>query len=157
MRRFPNDAPAVCWAGLTPGKNESAGRKRSARTPKGNARLKAVLVQAAHTVARSNDTYLGAQFRRRAARLLPCRAAVAVARSILVIAYHLLRDGTRYVAPGVDYCDKRNQHSLEQHLVTLEPLAACLRLFSRELSMPQGGTMRDEKSGRLAVLLPRGR
>ncbi len=134
MRRFPNEAHAVSWAGLAPGKNESAGRNRSAKTPKGNAHLKALLVQAAHTVARSNDNYLGAQFRRIAARRGKKRAAVAVARSILVIAYHLLRHGTRYIELGVDYFDKRNQHYLEQHLVkrlerlghkvTLEPLAA---------------------------------
>jgi transposase len=134
MTRFPNSAHAVSWAGLAPGKNESAGHNRSAKTPKGNAHLKALLVQAAHTVARSKDNYLGAQFRRLAARRGKKRAAVAVARSILVIAYHLLRDGTRYVELGGDYFDKRNQQYLEQHLVkrlerlghkvTLEPRAA---------------------------------
>jgi transposase len=134
LSRFPNEAHAVSWAGLAPGKNESAGRNRSAKTPKGNTHLKALLVQAAHTVARSNDNYLGAQFRRLAARRGKKRAAVAVARSILIIAYHLLRDGTRYVELGADYFDKRNQHSLEQHLVKrlerlghkviLQPLAA---------------------------------
>lgn len=134
LSRFPSDAHAVSWAGLAPGKNESAGRNRSAKTPKGNAHLKALLVQAAHTVARSNDNYLGAQFRRLAARRGKKRAAVAVARSILIIAYHLLRDGTRYVELGADYFDKRNQQSLEQHLikrlerlghkVILEPRAA---------------------------------
>jgi transposase len=134
LTRFPSAAHASSWAGLAPGKNESAGRNRSAKTPKGNKHLKALLVQAAHTVARSNDNYLGAQFRRLAARRGKKRAAVAVARSILVIAYHLLRDGTRYVELGADYFDKRNQLSLEQHLVkrlerlghkvTLSPLAA---------------------------------
>ncbi len=134
MSRFPNHAHVVSWAGLAPGKNESAGRNRSAKIPKGNKHLKALLVQAANAVSRSTDNYLGAQFRRLAARRGRKRAAVAVARSILIIAYHLLRDGTRYVDLGADYFDKRNQHSLEQHLVkrlerlghkvTLEPCAA---------------------------------
>jgi transposase len=134
MSRFPNADHAVSWAGLAPGKNESAGRNQSAKTPKGNRHLKALLVQAAHTVARSNDNYLGAQFRHLAARRGTKRAAVAVARSILVIAYHLLRDGTQYRELGVDYFDKRNHQQVERrlvkrleqlgHKVTLEPLVA---------------------------------
>ncbi len=134
MTRFPTSAHAVSWAGLAPGKNESAGRNRSAKTTKGNRHLKALLVQAAHTVARSKDNYLGAQFRRLAARRGTRRAAVAVARSILVIAYHLLRDGTQYIELGADYFDKRNQEQVERrlvkrlqqlgHKVTLEPLSA---------------------------------
>jgi len=134
MSRFPNAAHAVSWAGLAPGKNESAGRNHSAKTVKGNRQLKALLVQAAHTVARSNDNYLGAQFRRLAARRGKKRAAVAVARSILVIAYHLLRDGSEYIELGVDYFDQRDHEQVERrlvrrleqlgHKVTLEPLAA---------------------------------
>jgi transposase len=133
MDRFPTAAHAVSWAGLAPGKNESAGRNRSARAPKGNRHLKAILVQAAHTLARSKDNYLGAQFRRVAARRGKKRAAVAVARSILVIVYHMIRHGTAYVDLGVDYFDKRNQAQTERrlikrleqlgHKVTLEPRA----------------------------------
>jgi transposase len=92
MTRFPTAAHAVSWAGLAPGKNESAGRNRSAKTTKGNRHLKALLVQAAHTVARSKDNYLGAQFRRLAARRGTRRAAVAVARSILVRLYRRIRE-----------------------------------------------------------------
>jgi len=117
MSRFPTAAHAVSWAGLAPGKNQSAGRNRSAKTTKGNRHLKALLVQAAHTVARSNDNYLGAQFRRLASRRGTRRAAIAVARSILVIVYHLLRDGTRYRELGADYFDKRNQEQVERRLV----------------------------------------
>jgi len=131
MNRFPTSAHAVSWAGLAPGKNESAGRNRSAKTVKGNRHLKAMLVQAAHTVARSKDNYLGAQFRRLARRRGKKRAAVAVARSILVIAFHMLRDGSEYIELGVDYFDKRDKEQatrrmvkrLEQlgHKVSLEP------------------------------------
>lgn len=117
MSRFPTAAHAVSWAGLAPGKNESAGRNRSSRSTKGNKHLKALLVQAAHTVARSNDNYLGAQFRRLASRRGKKRAAVAVARSILVIVYHMIRDGTAYVDLGVDYFDKRTQAQTERRLI----------------------------------------
>jgi len=133
MTRFPSAAHAVSWAGLAPGKNESAGRNYSAKTVKGNRYLKALLVQAAHTVARSNDNYLGAQFRRLAARRGKKRAAVAVARSILVIVYHMLRDGTEYKELGVNYFDQRDHDQVERrlvkrleqlgHKVTLEPLS----------------------------------
>jgi transposase len=117
MSRFPSANHAVSWAGLAPGKNESAGRNRSAKTVKGNRHLKAMLVQAAHTVARSKDNYLGAQFRRLARRRGKKRAAVAVARSILVIAYHMLREGTQYQELGVDYLERRNKEQATRRLV----------------------------------------
>jgi transposase len=132
MSRFPTAAHAVSWAGLAPGKNESAGRNRSARAPKGNRYLKALLVQAAHTVARSKNNYLGAQFRRLAARRGKKRAAVAVARSILVIVYHMIRHGTTYTDLGVDYFDKRNQVQTERRLIKrLEQLGYTVTLEAR--------------------------
>jgi transposase len=117
MRQFPSAAHAASWAGLTPGKNESAGKNRSSKTTKGNKYLKAMLVQAAHTVGRSQDTYLGSQFRRLAARRGKKRAAVAVAHTILVIAYHLLKRGTIYQQLGSDYFDQRNAQHLQRQLV----------------------------------------
>lgn len=133
MTRFESAGHAASWAGLTPGKNESAGRNYSSKTAKGNQYLKAALVQAAHTQRRA-DNYLGAQYRRLARRRGSKRAAVAVAHSILVIAYHLLRDGTRYLERGADYFDHHDRAHLERSLVrrleqlgnkvNLEPLAA---------------------------------
>ncbi len=116
MTRFASAGHAASWAGLTPGKNESAGRNVSSKTSKGNQYLKAILVQAAHTQRRANN-YLGAQYRRLARRRGSKRAAVAVAHSILVIAYHLLRNGTRYQERGVDYFDKYDRTRLERTLV----------------------------------------
>jgi transposase len=113
MSRFPTSGHAASWAGLAPGKNESAGRNHSAKTVKGNRHLKAILVQAAQAVARSKDNYLSAQFRRIARRRGKKRAVVAVAHSILVIAYHLLRDGTEYIDLGGDYFDKLNKKQLD--------------------------------------------
>jgi transposase len=117
MSRFPTPAHAASWAGLAPGKNESAGKNRSGKTPAGNKHLKAALVQSAHAVSRTKGNYLAAQFRRLAARRGKKRAAIAVAHSILVIAYHMLRDGTEYQDLGGDYFDKRNKAQLQRRLV----------------------------------------
>jgi transposase len=117
MNRFPSAAHAASWAGLAPGKNESAGKNRSGKITPGNRYLKAMLVQAAHAVSRTKDNYLAAQFRRLAARRGKKRAAIAVAHSILVIAYHMLRDGTEYRDLGGDYFDKRNKEKLQRNLV----------------------------------------
>lgn len=133
MSRFPSSAHAASWAGLAPGKNESAGKNRSGKITPGNRHLKSALVQAAHAASRTKDNYLAAQFRRLAARRGKKRAAIAVAHSILVITYHMLRNGTEYRDLGGDYFDKRNKAQLQRNLVrrleslgqrvTLEPIA----------------------------------
>lgn len=117
MTRFPSAAHAASWAGVAPGQNESAGRNLSSKTRKGNKALKAMLVQAAHTAGRSRDTYLGAQYRRIAARRGKKRAAGAVAHSILVIAYHMLNRGTLYTDLGSDYFERRNEQQIKRQLV----------------------------------------
>jgi transposase len=116
MNRFETDGHAASWAGLSPGKNESAGRNYSGKTAKGNKYLKAALVQAAHTQRRA-DNYLGAQYRRLAKRRGSKRAAVAVAHSILIIAYHILRDGTQYQELGADHFQRHDKVYLERSLV----------------------------------------
>lgn len=132
MSRFHSAGHAAAWAGLVPGKNESAGRNRSSRTNKANRYLKTALVQAAMAAGRSKDNYLSAQFGRLAARRGKKRAAVAVAHSILVIAYHIIKNGTQYVDLGGNYFDERKQEIVQKQLirrleklglkVTVEPL-----------------------------------
>ena len=117
MSRFLTAGHAASWAGLVPGQDESAGRNRSSRIRKGNKHLKSALVQAAHAAGRRKDHYLGAQYRRLAARRGKKRAAVAVAHSILVIAYHMIKRGTEYVELGGDYFDKRNRQQVQRRLV----------------------------------------
>jgi transposase len=130
MTRFESAGHAASWAGLTPGKNESAGRNHSSKTAKGNQHLKAALVQAAHTQRRA-DNYLGAQYRRLARRRGSKRAAVAVAHSILIIVYHLLQHGTRYQERGADYFDKHDRAHIERTLVKrLEQLGNKVHLLS---------------------------
>jgi transposase len=92
--RFPNAAHLSSWAGLAPGKNERAGRNRSAKTNQANRYLKSALVEAAQAVGQHGPSDLKAQFARLATRRGKKPAAIAVAHSILVIAYPRLRDGT---------------------------------------------------------------
>jgi transposase len=117
MSCFASAGHAASWAGLVPGKNESAGRNYSSRTHKANRYLRAALVQAAHAAGRSKDNYLSAQYRRLSARRGKKRAAVAVARSILVIAYHIIQRGTEYVDLGANYFDQRKQETVQKHLI----------------------------------------
>jgi transposase len=100
VQRFPTAGHLASWAGLVPGKNESAGRNHSSKTSKANRYLKAALVEAAQAVSRSRDNYLAIQYHRIAARRGKKRAAVAVAHSLLTIAYHIIDRGTTYVDLG---------------------------------------------------------
>jgi transposase len=116
-RRFPTAGHLASWAGMCPGNHESAGKRLSGKTRKGNRALRAVLVEAAHAAGHTKQTDLGAQFRRLAARRGKKRAAVAVGHAILVIAYHLLTEGTVYQDLGAQYFDERARQAVERRLV----------------------------------------
>jgi transposase len=116
MSRFPSAEHLAAWAGLAPGNYESGGKKLSTSTRQGNRALRTILVQAAHALARTN-TYLAAQFRRISARRGKKRAAVAVAHSILVIAYHLISRQEPYKDLGADYFDKQRPESVKNRLI----------------------------------------
>jgi transposase len=117
MTRFPSAAHLAAWAGVAPGNNESAGKRRSGRTRKGSPWLRAALVEAAQAAGRSKSTYLGAQYRRLLPRKGKKRAVVAVGHSILVIAYHLLTRREPYHDLGVTYFDQRARQAVERRLV----------------------------------------
>jgi transposase len=94
--QFPSPKHAASWAGLSPGNNESAGKKKSGRTRHGNPYVKTALVEAAKSASRTKGTALAALYQRVAVRRGRKRATVAVAHQIAVIAYCLIRDGTSY-------------------------------------------------------------
>ncbi len=112
MHRFPSSAHLASWAGMSPGNNESAGKRKSGKTTKGNKSLRATLVLAARAAAKSKNTYLFAQYRRIAARRGGNRAAVAVGHSILVMTYHMLKNRETYKELGSDYFDQRKKDSV---------------------------------------------
>ena len=116
MSRFPSAEHLAAWAGLAPGNYESGGKTLSASTRKGNRFLRTILVQSAHALARTK-TYLAAQYRRLSARRGKKRAAVAVAHSILVIAYHLISRHEPYRDLGDDYFDQKRPESVKKRLV----------------------------------------
>jgi transposase len=109
MGRFPTAGHLASWAGMCPGHKESAGKNYSGRTRPGNPWLRAALTQAAWSAARTRDkTYLGARFWRIARRRGKNRAAVAVGHSILVAAFHIVRDGVDYHDLGGDWFIRHN-------------------------------------------------
>jgi transposase len=118
MRRFPTDRHLASWAALCPGNHESAGKRTSGKTRKGNRALRTALVEAAKAAGRTRQTYLSAQYHRLAARRGKNKAAIAVAHSILSISYHLLKDATTFHDLGADFFDRRNQEALERRLVS---------------------------------------
>ena len=123
MSRFPDAGHLSSWAGVSSGNNESAGKRRSGRTRKGNPALRATVVSAARAAARTKNTYLSAQYHRIAARRGANRAAVAVAHTILVIAYHILKRREPYVDLGPDYFSKRKEGAIARRaMATLETL-----------------------------------
>jgi transposase len=134
MSRFPTSAHLASWAGICPGNHESAGKRRSGKTRQGDSWLCSRLVECAWAASRAKNTYLSAQFWQIARRRGKERAIVAVAHSILVIAYHLLSRDADYHELGGDYFTHRDDpvvrtrrlvRQLEQlgHKVSLEPAA----------------------------------
>ena len=117
MQQFPSAQHLASWAGVCPGNNESAGKRFSGKTRKGNPWLRRVLIQVAHAAAHTKTTYLSAQYRRLASRRGGKRAAMAVAHSILVIIYHLLSEGTTYQELGGNFFDEWDRQAVEKRLV----------------------------------------
>jgi len=133
MARFPSAGHLVSWAGLCPSNKESAGKRMKGPVNRGNVWLRGIMGEVAWASVRKRATYFYAQFNRVARRRGRNKAAVAVAHSLLVVIYHVLKTGKPYVELGVDYFDKLDATRIERHHVrrleqlgynvTLSPLA----------------------------------
>jgi transposase len=108
MGRFPTAAHLVSWAGLCPGQNESAGKRKSSRLRKGAPWLKTLLVQCGFSASRKKDSYYKAQFNRLRGRHGAKKAVCAVAASLLTAVYHMLKDGTEHQDLGANHFDRRS-------------------------------------------------
>jgi transposase len=117
MSRFPSADHLAAWAGVAPGNHESAGKRTSGKTRHGNRFLRTVLVQAAHAAARTKSTYLSAQYRRLATRRGKKRAIMAVAHSMLVMAYYMIQRQEPYREAGGDFFDRLQPEDTARRLV----------------------------------------
>jgi transposase len=114
MSRFPTPQQLCAWAGVAPANRESAGKRRPAGTRKGQRHLRRALIEAAKSLARSDNSFLAARYKRLARRRGPNKAAVAVAHSILIILWHLIPNPTeRYHDLGVDFYERRRDPERE--------------------------------------------
>ena len=143
---FPTSGHLCAWAGVAPGNHQSGGKVLSRRTRQGNHSLKRVLIEAAQAAARVKDCYLSAQYHRLVGRRGKKRAIVAVAHSILTIAYQLIVRKEDYKELGGDYFDKR------QPLKTVQTLVSRLGHLGYEVqlspkAMPQEGGLTPVFSG----------
>ena len=117
MSPFPSDAHLASWAGLCPGNDESAGKKRSGKTTKGSRWLRQALVQAAWAASHKKDSYFQAHAQNLMRRRGRKRGLVAVAHSLLLVVYHLLQRGTEYRDLGRDFLDRmRADHLVRYHM-----------------------------------------
>lgn len=117
MSQFPDANHCASWASMSPGNNESAGKRKSGKTAGGNRWLRRALTEASYAAARKKNSYLAAQFWRLSSRRGKKRAAIAVGRTILVAAYHILKDEVVYADLGGDYFDRLNAEKTKRHLV----------------------------------------
>lgn len=117
MSAFPSDAHLASWAGICPGNDESAGKRRNTRVNAGNRYLKAALCEAAWAASHTKNTYLAAQYHRLARRIGKKKALVAVGHSILIIVYHVLSRRSPYQELGANYFQRQNTEEQKNRLI----------------------------------------
>jgi len=123
MERFPDEQHLASWAGLSPGNNESAGKKKSSKTTHGDKWLKVMIVQCAWAATRTKGTYLRSKYDSLAGRRGKKKALVAVGHKILIAAYFILKNKESYNELGGDYLDKITRvKQIKRHLRRLREL-----------------------------------
>jgi transposase len=123
MGRFPSAGHLCSWGAMCPGQNESAGKRRSGKTRKGNRYLRRTLIQAGLSATRKNGSALQARYHRVKRHRGHKKAVVAVGHQILEIAYYIMRDGVTYDELGADYFNRRHaERAVRRHVRQLEAL-----------------------------------
>lgn len=123
MSRFPSAAHISSWTGLCPGNHQSAGKRKHGKTTKGNKTLKSILVECAKSARNVKGSYFSAQYQRISARRGKNRATVAVAHSMLIAIYHVLKFGVPFRDLGADYYNNFNrEHKIKGYLKRLKAL-----------------------------------
>jgi len=117
MNAFATARHLASWAGVCPGNDESAGKRRSGRTRNGSKWLPAALIEAAKAASRTRDTYLAAQYQRLRIRRGANKATTAVTHSMLVATWHMLQTGELHADPGPDYLAHRDPQRATGRLV----------------------------------------
>jgi hypothetical protein len=116
MNQFASHAHLSSWAGISPGNNESAGKRYSGRITPGNKWLKAYLAEVAWAASKTKGTYLKARYHRIASRRGKKRAIVALSHTILIMAYHIIKEQIPYKELGADYFDRLNEQAVIKRL-----------------------------------------
>lgn len=122
MERFPSAEHLSSWAGMSPGNNESAGKKKPSRTTYGNKCLKSTLTECGWGASRTKKTYLSEKYHSLVGRRGKKRALVAVGHKILVIAYHILKEKVGYKELATEHLKKKGQKVIRHHIKRLESL-----------------------------------
>lgn len=133
MSRFPTSRHLASWAGLCPGNNESAGKRRSGKSHRGNRWIRGLMTEIAWAASRTKESYSSAQYRRLTGHRGKKRALVAVANSLLQAAWHILSQRQGYIELGAQYLETLHRKEIERnlirrleklgHKVILEPVA----------------------------------
>lgn len=116
MNQFASHAHLSSWTGISPGNNESAGKRYSGRITPGNKWLKAYLAEVAWAASKTKGTYLKARYHRIASRRGKKRAIVALSHTILIMAYHIIKEQIPYKELGADYFDRLNEQAVIKRL-----------------------------------------
>jgi transposase len=135
MNQFPSHAHLSSWAGVSPGNHESAGKRYSGRTTPGNKWLKTGLTESAWGASRTKGTYLQARYRRLASRRGKKRATLALGHTILIMAYHIVKEQCTYHELGADYFDRLNEQYLVKRLTSRIEMLGYRIQINKELAI----------------------
>jgi len=130
MEQFPNEQHLASWAGISPGNNESAGKKKSSRITKGNKYLKAILIECAWAATRTKGTYLRSKYDSLVRRMGKKKALVAIGHKILIAAYFILKEKEPYLELGADYLSNQNKNKkINRYIMHLKELGAEVKII----------------------------